>query len=125
MTCLSYLGFRYFDANITDDEMDRVIAKGEYVLYQYAQSNFLHHIRGAWRQVGGTGTIVRESAKKFLKEKWNPSFNSEPPHSFSILEHIQSMDSEDHRKLRIIAAHRGVRNLAESPNGLWTRLIDF
>ena len=49
MACLSYLSFRCFDSDITDDEVDEFIAKGEYVLHQYSQSNFLHHIRGALR----------------------------------------------------------------------------
>ena len=122
MTCLSYLRFRYFDGDITGDEVDGLITRGGYVLHQYAQSNFLHHIRGAWREAGGASKILRESTTEFLKEKWNPSFNSEP--RFSILGHIQSMDPEDYKKLSIIAAHLRARNLAERTNGLCTRVID-
>ena len=33
VTCLSYLSFRYFDCDITDDAVDRFIAKGGYVLH--------------------------------------------------------------------------------------------
>ena len=49
MTCLSYLSFRYFDPDITDDEVDGFIDGGEYVLHQYSQTNFciISEVRGA------------------------------------------------------------------------------
>ena len=124
MTCLAYLGFRYFDVDITDDQVDEVIAKGGYVLHQYSQSNFLHHIRGAWCEVGGASRTLRISTKEFLKQKWNPSFNSEPPPGFSMPGYIQPMDQEDYKKLSIIAAHPRAPNIAERTNGLCTRAID-
>ena len=125
MTCLSYLRFRYFDGDITDDEVDGFIDRGGYVLHQYSQSNFLHHIRGAWRDMRGPSEILRESTREFLKERWNTSFNSEPPPGPSVLGHLQSIDPEDYRRLSMIAAHLRAHNLAESTNGLCTRAIGF
>ena len=119
MTCLSYLTFRYFDVDITDDEIDGFIDQGGYVLHHYSQSYFLHHIRGAWCDVGGASEILRASTGEFLKARWNPSFNSAPPTSSSIPGHIQSMDPEDYKKLSTIAAHPRARNLTESTNGLF------
>ena len=122
VTCLSYLRFRYFDGDITDDEVDGFIDQGGYALHQYSQSNFLHHIRGACRVVGGASQILRTSTREFLKERWNPSFRHvdlEPPPSSSILGRIQSMDPEDYKKLSTIAAHLRKRNLTESTNGLF------
>ena len=121
MTCLSYLSFRYFDGDISDDEMDIFIDKGEYVLHQYSLSSFLHHIRGAWREVGGASEILRASTREFLKARWNPSFrnaDSETLPSSLTLEHIQSMDPEDYKKLNMIAAHLRAGNLTENTNGL-------
>ena len=122
VTCLSYLSFRYFDGDITDDEVDGFIARGGYVLHQYSQSNFLHHIRGAWRDIGDASDILRASTREFLKARWNPSFShfdSQPPPSSSTLGYIQSVDPENYKKLNIIAAHLGARNLAESTEGLF------
>ena len=121
VTCLSYLSFRHFDGNITDDEVDGFIARGGYALHQYSQSNFLHHIKGAWRDVGGAGEILSASTREFLKSRWNPSFNhldSKIPPSFSALGHMQSMDPEDYGKLNIAAAYLMARNLTESTQGL-------
>ena len=121
MTCLSYLSFRYFDDGITDKELDEFIGSGAYVLQQYSQSNFLHHIRGAWRDAGGASEILRLSTREFLNARWNPSrqIDSEPPPSSTILEHIQAMGQEDYKKLCIIAAHRRARHLVESTKGLF------
>ena len=129
-TCLSYLSFRYFDGDITDDEVDGFIAAGGYVLHQYSQSNFLHHIRGAWRDEGGTSEVLRSSTKGFLKARWNPSFRHvdlETSSSSSTLEHIQPMDSEDYKKLRIIATHLRACNLTgstKSPPLLFVPVFD-
>ena len=73
MACLSYLNFRYFDSDITDNKVDGFIIKGEYVLHQYSQSNFLHHIRGAWSDANKIPNI-RASTEEFLRARWNPSF---------------------------------------------------
>ena len=129
MTCLSYLSFRYFDSGITDEEVDGFIGNGGYVLRQYSQSNFLHHIRGAWRDAGGASEILKASTREFLNARWNPSrqVDSEPPPSSTILGHIETMCQEDYKKLRIIAAHLRARHLIESTKGLFlsrTRLID-
>ena len=127
--CLSYLSFRYFDGSITDEEVDRFIGSGGYVLHQYSQSNFLHHIRGAWRDAGDASEVLRASTREFLNARWNPSrqVDSEPPPSPTILGHIQSMGQEDYKKLGIIAAHLRSRHLIESTGGLFlsrTRLTD-
>ena len=122
MTCLSYLGFRCFDGDITDDEMDEFIAGGGYVLHQYSQSNFLHHIRGAWRDTRGASEILRKSTTEFLKERWNPSFrhvDSDTPPSSSAPGHVQSMDPDDYKKLNTIASHLRARNLTENAKGLF------
>ena len=127
VTCLSYLNFRYFDGDITDDEVDRFITNGGYVLHQYSQSNFLHHIRGAWREVGGATEILRISTGEFLKARWNPSFrhiDSAIPPSSSTLGNIKPMDPEDHKKLNIIAAYLSARNLTEGSDGLFLRAAD-
>ena len=126
-TCLSYLSFRYFDGDITDDEMDGFIAAGGYVLHQYSRSNFLHHIRGAWRDEGGISEILRSSTKGPLKARWNPSFRHvdlKASSSSSNLEHIQSMDSEDYKKLRIIATQLRTSNLTNGSFLLFAQLID-
>ena len=107
--------------------MDVFIDNGEYVLHQYSLSNFLHHIRGAWRDVGGASEILRASMREFLKARWNPSFrhaDSEPLPSSSTVGHIQSMDPEDYKKLNMIAAHLRARNLTESTKGLCTQATD-
>ena len=122
MACLSYLSFRYFDADITDDEVDGFIDGGEYVLHQYSQTNFLHHIRGAWRDVDGASEILGTSIGEFLRVRWNPSFrhaDSEPPPSSSIFGYMPSMNPEHYRKLSSTAAHLRTRNLTESTNGLF------
>ena len=129
MTCLSYLSFRYFDAGIMDEEVDGFIGSGGYVLHQYSQSNFLHHIRGAWRNAGGTCETLRVSTREFLNARWNPSrqVDSEPPPSSTTLGHIQTMGHEDYKKLSIIAAHLRARHLIEGTEGLCLlspRLID-
>ena len=130
LACLSYLNFRYFDSDITDDEVDGFIIQGEYVLHQYSQSNFLHHIRGAWRDANEIPN-VRASSGEFLKARWNPSFRhagSEIFPSSSRLVDIQSMDAEVYEKLNIIAAHAKARNVTESTNGLFlrcTRITDY
>ena len=101
--------------------MDGFIAKGGYVLHQYSQSNFLHHIRGAWRDVGGANGILRAVTGEFLKAKWNPSFehvDPETPPSSSILGQIRSMGPDDYKKLNTIAAYLRARNLTESTKGL-------
>ena len=121
---MSHLLFRYFDSDTTDNKVDGYIHEGGYVLHQYSQANFLYHIRGAWRDVGGANQILRSSIGKFLKVRWNPSFDSEPQPSFSILERIQSMGPEDYKKLGIVAAHLRICNLVERINGLWIRVID-
>ena len=129
VTCLSYLGFRYFDGDITDDKVDEFVVKGGYVLHQYSQSNFIHHIRGAWRDMGGASEILRSSTGEFLKARWNPSFrhvDSETPPSSSTLGHVQSMDPEDYKKLNTIAAGLKERDITESTKGLlflFTQLI--
>ena len=120
VTCLSYLSFRYFDAGITDEEVDGFIGNGGYVLHQYSQSNFLHHIRGAWRG-GGASEILRAPTREFLNARWNPSrlVDLEPLPSPTILGHIQTTDLEDYKKLSIIAAHLRARPLIESTEGLF------
>ena len=129
--CLSYLGFRYFDGDITDDEVDGFVTRGEYALHKYSQSNFLHHIRGAWHNVGGTGETLKASTKEFLKARWNPYFrqiSSEPQPSSSALGHIQSIDQEDYESLCIIAAHLRAHNLIGSTKGLFSlcsQVTDF
>ena len=108
VTCLSYLRFRYFDGDTTDDEVDGFIATGGYVLHQYSQSNFVHHVRGAWRDLGGASEILRASTGEFLEARWNPIFShvdSEQPPRSSTLEYIQSMDLEDYKKLNAIATY--------------------
>ena len=127
VTCLSYLRFRYFDSDITDDEVDGFIDQGGYALHHYSQSNFLHHIRGACCDTGGASQILRTSTGEFLKERWNPYFRH-VEHSSSTLGHIESMDPENHRKFNVIAAHLRARNLTESTNGLFflsTRFVDY
>ena len=121
MACLSYLNFRYFDSDITDDEVDGIIARGGYFLHQYSQSNFMHHIRGALRDANETPD-VRASTGEFLKARWNPSFRNaslEISSSSSRPIHIQSMDAEVYQKLNIIVAHLRARNLTESTDGLF------
>ena len=122
VTCLSYLSFRYFDGGITNDEIDGFIGSGGYVLHRYSQSNFLHHIRGARHDTGGTNEILRASTREFLNARWNPSrhVNSEPLPSSSTLRHIKSKDL-DYEKLSIIATHLRARSLAESTKGLFLR----
>ena len=122
MACLSYLSFRYFDGDITDDEVDGFIETGEYALHKYSQSNFLHHIRGAWHNVEGISETLKASTKEFLKTRWNPFFRyigSENSHSSSALGHINPMDQGDYEKLSTIAAHLRERNLTESTKGLF------
>ena len=121
MACLSYLNFQYFDSDITDDEVDAIISRGGYVLLQYSQSNFLHHIRGAWRDDNEIPNI-RASTEEFLKARWNPSFRHadlEISSSYSRPIHVQSMDAELYKKLNIIAAYLRAHNLTESTNGLF------
>ena len=123
MGCLSYLGFRCFDGDITDDEVDEFIVGGEYALHKYTQSNFLHHIRGAWRNAEGASETLKASTKVFLKARWNPYFrqiSSEPQPSSSALGNIQSIDQEDYESLCIIAAHLRACNLTESTKGLFS-----
>ena len=118
MTCLSYLSFRYFDGDITDGEVDRFIAMGEYALHKYSQSNFLHHIRGAWRNVEGVSETLGVTTKEFLKARWNPAFRhigSEPSPSSPTPGPIPSMDRGDYKKLCAIVAHR---SLTEGIKGL-------
>ena len=122
-TCLSYLRFRCFDSDITNDDVDGFIGGGEYVLHQYSQSNFLHHVRGAWRNAGEANKIpnVRTSTKKFLKARWNPSFrpaDSELSSSSSEPGHIQPTDAEVYERLNTIAARLRARDLTESTKGL-------
>ena len=122
MACLTYLGFRYFDGDITDDEVDGFVERGEYALHKYSQSNFLHHIRGAWHDVEDINETLKASTKKFLKARWNPSFKhigSKPSPSSSELGQIKSMDQEDYGKLSTIAAHLRACNLTESAKGLF------
>ena len=122
VTCLSCLGFRYFDGDITDGEVDGFIAKGEYALHKYSQSNFLHHIRGARRNVEGIGETLRVATKEFLKIRWNPGFRhigSEQPPSSSALGTIPSVDREDYKKLCIIADHLRARSLTKGIIGLF------
>ena len=123
MTCLSYLGFRCFDPDITDDEIDGFIDRGEYALHQYSQSNFLHHIRGAWREagLGGASEILGASTREFLQARWNPSrhVDSELPPGSTTLGHIPTMDPDDYKKLSIIASNLRARNLTESTKGLF------
>ena len=130
VACLSYLSFRYFDGDITDDEIDGFAGSGEYALHGYSRSNFLHHIRGAWRGMEGTSGNLKASTKEFLKARWNPSFRrivSKPSPSSSELGHIKSMDPEDYGKLITIAAHLRTRNFTESSKGLfllYTKVTD-
>ena len=122
VACLWYLCFRYFDADITDDEMDGFVARGEYALHKYSLSNFLHHIRGAWRGVEGTSGNLKVSTKEFLKARWNPSFRrivSETSPSSSELGYIKSMHPGDYGKLNTIA-HLKARNVTESSTGLFS-----
>ena len=126
MACLSYLSFRYFDSDITDDEVEGFIGKGEYVLQQYTQSNFLHHIRGAWRDAGRANKIpnVTASTKEFLKARWNPCFRSDgsgQPSSSSGPEHVQPTDAEVYEKLNIISARLREHSFTESTKGLSLR----
>ena len=119
-SCLSYLRFRCFDGDITNDEVDGFIAKGGYVLHQYSQSNFQHLIRGAWRDAGGANEILRAATRALLKARWNPLFkhvDSETPPS-ALLGQIQSMYPEEYKKLNTIAAHFRARNLTDSTEGL-------
>ena len=122
VACLSYLSFRYFDGDITDDEMNGFVERGEYALHKYSQSNFLHHIRGAWHNVDGASETLKASTGDFLKARWNLAFrhiDSEPPPSSSALQHIQSMDQGDYKKLSTIAAHLRACNLTGSTKGLF------
>ena len=121
MACLSYLNFWCFDSDITDNKVDGFIIKGEYVLHQYSQSNFLHHIRGAWSDANEIPNI-RASTEEFLKARWNPSFtpaDSEISSSYLRPIHIQSMDAEHYSKLNIIASYLRAYNVTESTNGLF------
>ena len=125
VTCLSYLTFRYFDSDITDKEVDGFIDEGGYVLHQYSLSNFLYHIRGAWRDKGGATQILRTSARDFLKARWNPSFkhiDPETPPGLPTPGHMESMDSDDYKKLDTIAAYLRARNLTESTKGSFPRV---
>ena len=130
---MSHLSFRYFDGDITDNKVDGFVVRGEYALHKYSQSNFLHHIRGAWHSVdGATSETLKASTGDFLKARWNPAFRhigSEPPPqaSSSVLGHIQSMDQGDYKKLGTIAAYLRARNLTGSTKGLFflcTRVTD-
>ena len=131
VACLSYLSFRCFDGDITDDEVDGFVTRGKYALHKYSQSNFLHHIRGAWRTAEGAGETLKASTKEFLKARWNPSFRyigSEPQPSSSALGNIQSMDQEDYKMLCTIAAHLRTPGLTESTKGsfsLCTQVTNF
>ena len=120
VTGLSYLSFRYFDGDITDDEVDGFITRGEYALHKYSQSNFLHHIRGAWHNAEDASETLKASTEVFLKTRWNPAFRhigSEPPTGPSTLG--RSMGQEDYKKLSTIAAHLRERNLTGSTKGLF------
>ena len=122
VTGLSYLSFRYFDGDITDDEVDGFITRGEYALHKYSQSNFLHHIRGAWHNAEDASETLKASTEVFLKTRWNPAFRhigSEPPPSSSALGHMQSMDQGDYKKLSTIAAHLKACNLTGGTKGLF------
>ena len=119
VVCLSYLSFRYFEGDITDDEMDGFITRGEYALHKYSQSNFLHHIRGACHNVEGPTETLTASTEVFLKKRWNLAFrhiDSEQPPSPSAFR--QPMDQEDYKKLCTIAAHLRACNLTGSTKGL-------
>ena len=106
--------------------MCHILKSNRYVLHQYSQSNFLHHVRGAWRDAGDANEIpnVRASSREFLTARWNPSFrdaDSEQSSTSARPGHIQPMDAEFYEKLNIIAAHLGARNLTESTKGLSLR----
>ena len=95
---------------------------GGYVLHQYSQSNFLHHIRGAWRDEGGASEILRDSTREFLKARWNPSFRHigpEPsPSSSSAIGQIRFMDPEDYKRLNILGTHLRAHNPTRGTDGL-------
>ena len=111
VACLSYLCLRYFDSNITDEEVDLNIVEGGYILHEYSQSNFLHHVRGALRDESGTTEHLVDPLKRFLDARWNPSYKynqlgSKPPDSTgAVLMHINSRYPEEYKKLNLIAMH--------------------
>jgi hypothetical protein len=119
LACLSYLCLRYFDSDISDEEIDQFIIGGGYVLHDYAQSNFLYHIRSSWRAVDDVSEPLAITTREFLGTRWNPAFqyldSQLPPKSW--LGKLQSKYPEEHRKLNIIAAHLGTCRVTDNNDG--------
>ena len=45
LRCLSFLQFRCFNANLTDEDITSHIKRGEYLWLEYAESSWLEHVR--------------------------------------------------------------------------------
>lgn len=119
IACLSYLCFRYFDGDITDEEMDQFIMGGGYTLHEYAQSNFLHHIRSAWRGADDVSEPLAITTREFLGARWNPAFQRLDSQLLpkSSLGPLQSKYPEEHRKLNIIATHLRTCRVTDNNDG--------
>jgi ankyrin repeat protein len=90
--CLSYLNFNYFDESTlaTDEEVDKLISTGDYVLYDYVSSHWLGHIRDCLGAADDPSNII-DHLDSLLRARWNNGFTTparclaHPPPEFSAV----------------------------------------
>jgi len=123
--CLSYLCFRCFDRDITDEEVGEFILSGEYTLFDYTRLYYLHHIRATgWRLAGVASDLDLETVvQRFLKLHWNASFKRSGQESTSTAA-TRSNSSEclnqaasAHEMLNIIAMHAWSKTFMKDEDG--------
>lgn len=106
--------------------MDTFILDGGYVLHEYAQANFLHHIRGAWKDQIATADGLVELIQQFLEARWNPSFKTldqELAPETPSLHHMQSIYPNEYKKLNLIAAFSRNQRYLQDDQGLSLRML--
>jgi hypothetical protein len=91
--CLSYLNFNYFDESTlaTDEEVDKLILTGGYVLYDYVSSHWLGHIRDCLSAAADDPSNIIDHLDSLLRARWNNGFTpparclAHPPPEFSAV----------------------------------------
>jgi ankyrin repeat protein len=91
--CLSYLNFNYFDESTlaTDEEVDKLISTGDYVLYDYVSSHWLGHIRDCLSSAADDPSNIIDHLDSLLRARWNNGFTTparclaHPPPEFSAV----------------------------------------